>query len=214
MRGIVKGMRTSSHVLRGQTAHSLEGSRFAIRQLCNSAASGSRERFRAMQLHGPRANPSPSEQSRWEKTLRWVIRGSRLLPPDRAAQLKSGSPPGAGHATSRLRSTLARILFSLILIPILASADLYEDAVRADQEGIPEVSIQKLRTYLSGPGAEHVAEAKLLLAKCLLATNQPAAALQVLDPQVLNSIVGRSLSAEALLIPVAGQTPKACGRRL
>ncbi|MBV8099651.1 MAG: tetratricopeptide repeat protein [Verrucomicrobia bacterium] len=81
----------------------------------------------------------------------------------------------------------------------MASADLYEEAVRADQEGIPEVSIQKLRDYLSGPGAEHVAEAKLLLAKCLLATNQPAAALQVLDPQALSSIAGHSLSAEALL---------------
>jgi tetratricopeptide (TPR) repeat protein len=98
-----------------------------------------------------------------------------------------------------LGTTLAAILFSLTLLPFIASADLYEDAVRADQEGIPEVSIQKFRTYLSAPGAQHVAEAKLLLAKCLLSTDQPAAALQVLDPQTLNSIVGRSLRAEALL---------------
>jgi tetratricopeptide (TPR) repeat protein len=105
----------------------------------------------------------------------------------------------SGHSTPRQGITLAAILFSLTLLPIIASADLYEEAVRADQEGIPEVSIQKLRTYLSAPSAEHVSEAKLLLAKCLLATNQPAAALQVLDPQALNSITGRSLSAEALL---------------
>jgi thioredoxin-like negative regulator of GroEL len=76
---------------------------------------------------------------------------------------------------------------------------LYEEAVRADQEGIPEVSIEKLRNYLAAPGPQHVADAKLLLAKCLLSTNQPVVALQVLDPQTLNSIVGRSLSAEALL---------------
>ena len=118
---------------------------------------------------------------------------------DRTAKLQSGSPPGAAYATPRPITTLATILCSLTLLPIVALAGLYEEAVRADQEGIPEVSIQKLRTYLSAPGAEHVAEAKLLLAKCLLATNQPAAALQVLDPQTLNSITGRSLSAEALL---------------
>ena len=99
------------------------------------------------------------------------------------------------------------ILLSLTLLPIAATANLYEEAVKADQEGIPEVSIQKLRTYLSAPGAEHAAEAKLLLAKCLLSTDQPAAALQVLDPQTLNSIVGRSLSAEALLR--SGQWKKA-----
>jgi len=207
MHGIVKrmgvsqreGARTAPNGLRGQATHRLEGSRFVIRQLCNLAASGSREHFDAVRFYGRRPKRSPSQESRWEETLRWVIPGNRLQSPDRAAQLKSGSPPGAGPATLRVRSTLTAILCSLILLPILASADLYEEAVRADQEGIPEVSIQKLRTYLSGPGAERAAEAKLLLAKCLLATNQPAVALQVLDPQALNSILGRSLSAEALL---------------
>jgi tetratricopeptide (TPR) repeat protein len=87
----------------------------------------------------------------------------------------------------------------LTLSPIMASADLYDEAVRADQEGIPEVSIEKLRNYLAAPGAEHTAEAKLLLAKCLLSTNQAAAALEVLDPQSLNSVVGRNLCAEAFL---------------
>jgi tetratricopeptide (TPR) repeat protein len=80
-----------------------------------------------------------------------------------------------------------------------ARADLYDDAVRADQEGIPEVSIQKLRTYLAGSGAQHATAARLLLAKCLLSTNQPAAALQVLDSDALNSSDGQKLRAEALL---------------
>jgi tetratricopeptide (TPR) repeat protein len=107
--------------------------------------------------------------------------------------------PGGRASPRAARTALATILCCLTLLPTIASADLYEDAVRADQEGIPEVSIQKLRNYLSAPGAQHVAEAKLLLAKCLLSTDQPAAALQVLDPQTLDSIVGRSLRAEALL---------------
>ena len=80
-----------------------------------------------------------------------------------------------------------------------ARADLYADAVRADQEGIPEVSIQKLRTYLAASGAQHATAARLLLAKCLLSTNQPAAALQVLDSDALNSSDGQKLRAEALL---------------
>ena len=202
MRGILKRVGTGTSDPRDQATHGLEGSRFSIGQLYVAAAEslrgktgGSREHFRAMQGYGRRANRSPSEQRRWEQTLRWDVRGSRRLPPDRTAQLKSGSPPGAGHATPRL----ACIFFSLILLPVIASADLYEEAVRADQEGIPEVSIQKLRNYLAAPGVTHVAEAKLLLAKCLLSTDQPAAALQVLDSQALNSIVGRSLNAEALL---------------
>jgi len=90
-------------------------------------------------------------------------------------------------------------LVLLGLIPNLALADLYDQAVRADQEGIPEVSIQKLRTYLAGGDAEHAAAAKLLLAKCLLNTNQPAAALKVLDSEALSSIEGRRLNGEALL---------------
>jgi tetratricopeptide (TPR) repeat protein len=190
MRGIVKRVRPNDR---------LDGSRFITWQLCKLAAGGSRERLGAVQFHRLHANRSLSEQTRWAKALRWAIRGSRLQPSYRAAKLQSGSPPGARYAKPRLGTTLACILFCLILLPAVASADLYEEAVRADQEGIPEVSIQKLRTFLSAPGAERVAEAKLLLAKCLLATNQPAAALQVLDPETLTSIVGRRLSAEALL---------------
>jgi len=192
MRGIVKRAGTNAN-------EHLEGSRFIAWQLCKLAAGGCRERLSAVQFYRLQVDRPPSEQTRWAKALRWVIRGSRLQPSDRAAKLQSGSPPGAGHAKPGLGTTLACILFCLILLPAIASADLYEEAVRADQEGIPEVSIQKLRTFLSAPGAEHVAEAKLLLAKCLLATNQPAAALQVLDPETLNSIFGRRLNAEALL---------------
>src|SRR5258707_3148861 len=80
-----------------------------------------------------------------------------------------------------------------------ARAELYADAVRADQEGIPEVSIQKLRTYLAASGAQHATADRLLLAKCLLSTNQPDAALQVLDSDALNSSDGQKLRAEALL---------------
>jgi tetratricopeptide (TPR) repeat protein len=199
MRGIVKRIKKGPNAPRVQVAHGLEGSRFLAWQLCNWAAGGSRERFNAAELYGYHANQSLSEQSRWAKIARWVVCGSRLQPADRTAQSKSGSPPATGDATRRLRTTLTGILFFLVLLPAIASAGLYEEAVRADQEGIPEVSIQKLRTYLSAPGAEQVAEAKLLLAKCLLATNQPAAALQVLEPQALNSVAGRSLKAEALL---------------
>jgi tetratricopeptide (TPR) repeat protein len=85
------------------------------------------------------------------------------------------------------------------LLPRPALADLYDQAVQAEQQGVPEVSIQKLRTYLAGPETAKALPAKLLLARCLLATNQAAAALQVLDVQTLNSIEGRMLNAEALL---------------
>ena len=88
-----------------------------------------------------------------------------------------------------------------------ARADLYDDAVRADQEGIPEVSIQKLRTYLAVPGAQNAVAASLLLAKCLLATNQPEAALLVLESEGLKSSDAQKLRAEALLR--SGQWAKA-----
>ena len=90
-------------------------------------------------------------------------------------------------------------VFMFALVPSLAMADLYDEAVRADQEGIPEVSIQKLRTYLGSHGAERAVAAKLLLAKCLLSINQPTAALQVLDTEALSSSEGQKLSGEALL---------------
>jgi tetratricopeptide (TPR) repeat protein len=135
--------------------------------------------------------------------------GSRFITTQLRKLAASGSPPRVGHATprcplggqsvSRGSIAAAAILFCLTLFPIIASADLYDQAVQADQEGIPEVSIQKLRAYLAKPGAEHTAAAKLLLAKCLLSINQPAAALEVLVPEALSSSEGYKLSAEALL---------------
>jgi tetratricopeptide (TPR) repeat protein len=91
------------------------------------------------------------------------------------------------------------IFLGIALLARPVRADLYDEAVRADQEGIPEVSIQKLRIYLTGSSTAQAAAARLLLAKCLLSTNQPAAALQVLDSEALKSNDGRRLQAEALL---------------
>ena len=44
---------------------------------------------------GRRSNRLALEQRRWAAAQRWAIRGSRLLPTDRAANRQSGSPPGA-----------------------------------------------------------------------------------------------------------------------
>jgi hypothetical protein len=52
-----------------------------------------------------RVRTRPSERSRWVKALRWVIRGSRLLPADRTATLQSGSPP---YWARRYRSVFIR----------------------------------------------------------------------------------------------------------
>lgn len=41
-----------ANTLRGKSPRRLEGSRFAIRQLCNLAASGSRERLEIVQAFG------------------------------------------------------------------------------------------------------------------------------------------------------------------
>ena len=99
----------------------------------------------------------------------------------------------------RFLSCCILILAGAILPLRPAQADLYDDAVRADQEGIPEVSIQKLRIYLASSGTQHATAAGLLLAKCLLSTDQPAAALQVLDSEALKSSDGQKLRAEAFL---------------
>src|ERR1700722_5106953 len=80
----------------GRSPQRLEGSRFVVRQLCTLAASGSRERLLVVQFYRPTGHPSPSKQRRWEKPLRWVIPGSRLLPSDRTATIQSGSPPSVG----------------------------------------------------------------------------------------------------------------------
>ena len=50
------------------------------------------------------------KQKRWVKVLRWVIRGSRLLPSDRTTTLRSGSPPGAAAIIDRLPELQRKLL--------------------------------------------------------------------------------------------------------
>jgi prepilin-type N-terminal cleavage/methylation domain-containing protein len=111
-------------------AQRLEGSRFAVSQLCKLAAGGSRERPSAGHFYRwQRPNRSPSEQRRWGKVLRWVIPGSRLLPSDRTAILRSGSPPRVGHAQARVligkirtkRTAGFSLIEMLVVVTIIAA---------------------------------------------------------------------------------------------
>jgi prepilin-type N-terminal cleavage/methylation domain-containing protein len=110
-------------------AQRLEGSRFALWQLCKLAAGGSRKRLSAGQFYRQRANRSPSEQRRWGKVLRCVIPGSRLLPSDRTATLRSGSPTGVGHAQGRVfigkirtkRTAGFSLIEMLVVVTIIAA---------------------------------------------------------------------------------------------
>ena len=63
----------------------LEGSRFEAWQLYRVVAGGSRERLEVWEFYG-RLYP-PAGIDAMGQTLRWVIPGSRLLLPDRAAIL-------------------------------------------------------------------------------------------------------------------------------
>jgi hypothetical protein len=63
----------------------LEGSRFVAWQLYRLAAGGFRERLKVRQFYGPLYPRNTTDAM--GKTLRWVIRGSRLLATDRAAIL-------------------------------------------------------------------------------------------------------------------------------
>ena len=81
--------------LRGKSPQRLEGSRFAIRQLCNVAASGSRERLVTVQLYPSGAYPSLPEQRRLVKASCCDVPGSRRLPSDRTNALQSCSPPSS-----------------------------------------------------------------------------------------------------------------------
>jgi hypothetical protein len=95
---------------RGRVAQGLEGSRFPRWQLCGFAAT---ERLRGRQA-APGNYPGCSHQAQRLARIvpiksanisnhggSWVAFGSRLLPSDRAAPLRSGSPPEAGHAKPR-----------------------------------------------------------------------------------------------------------------
>jgi TolA-binding protein len=92
------------------------------------------------------------------------------------------------------------IIFSLLLGCEFARADLYREAVQAETEGIPEVSVTKLRQFLAGnPSGTEINTAKLLLAKCLLQIRRPEEALTVLNDSLLSSAEARQLKAETLL---------------
>jgi hypothetical protein len=71
--------------------------RFTRWQVCRLLAGGSRERLEVWQFYIALSPPHGTDAM--GKTLRWVNPGSRLLPTHSAAMLRSGSPPGLGHAT-------------------------------------------------------------------------------------------------------------------
>lgn len=92
------------------------------------------------------------------------------------------------------------ILFFLNVTGEVAVADLYREAVQAETEGLPEVSVTKLRQFLAeNPSEPNVITAKLLLAKCLLQIRRPEEALTVLDDGSLTSAEAEQLKAETLL---------------
>src|SRR5438105_4017069 len=94
----------------------------------------------------------------------------------------------------------AAIIFLFIGTGELAVADLYREAVQAETEGLPEVSVTKLRQFLAGnPAGPNAMTAKLLLAKCLLQIHQPEEALTVLSDSSLISAKAEQLKAETLL---------------
>jgi TolA-binding protein len=77
---------------------------------------------------------------------------------------------------------LCPLLCSLAIAISSARADLLDDAVKAYQSGVPEVSITKLRQYLAAqPPESRAGVAKLLLARCLLETQQIVEAGQALQ---------------------------------
>src|SRR5262245_18066891 len=63
-----------------------------------------------------------------------------------------------------------------------ARPDLFKEAAQADREGIPEVCITMLRSFLSQNSEPGLAKkAKILLAHCLIETRQDEEALQLLS---------------------------------
>ncbi len=100
----------------------------------------------------------------------------------------------------RILFLTAAIHFFLTVTGEVAVADLYREAVQAETEGLPEVSVTKLRQFLAeNPSEPNVVTAKLLLAKCLLQIRRPAEALIILDDSSLTSAEAQQLKAETLL---------------
>jgi tetratricopeptide (TPR) repeat protein len=100
----------------------------------------------------------------------------------------------------RVQFLTPAIIFFLLVSREVAVADLYREAVQAETEGIPEVSVTKLRQFLAGnPSGAEIKTAKLLLAKCLLQIRRPEEALTVLNDSSLSSAEAQQLKAETLL---------------
>jgi hypothetical protein len=83
-----------AYTQRAEAAERLEGSRFMTKQLCNLAASGSRERPLTAQVYRWGASRSPSEQGGWEKYCAGLITGAACcypveLPHHKAAPLQA-----------------------------------------------------------------------------------------------------------------------------
>src|SRR5262249_13686594 len=71
-------------------------------------------------------------------------------------------------------------------------ADLLDDAMLAQKEGLPEVSITKLRKFLaSNPAPDRADAATILLARCLIETQKTKEA---------SAVVGRGKGSEADLL--------------
>lgn len=93
-----------------------------------------------------------------------------------------------------------RLLLVIFACSSVARAGLFEEAAQADREGIPEVSITKLRAFLSEkPGPELAKKAKLLLARCLIETRRAEEALQLLNEPESDDTEATDLRAQAAL---------------
>jgi TolA-binding protein len=100
----------------------------------------------------------------------------------------------------RVLSLIQAIAFLIFVTAEEAVADLYQEAVQAETEGVPEVSVTKLRQFLAeNPAEPNIIPAKLLLAKCLLQIRRPEEALTVLNDISLTSEDALQLKAETLL---------------
>ena len=96
---------------------------------------------------------------------------------------------------------LVAALFFSSLAPGGAKPDLLAEAKDASRDGIPEVAITKLATYLQGTvSPENRVEAKLLLARSLIETLQPGQALVRLADPELPLFATQLMSGEAALL--------------
>lgn len=86
---------------RGKSSQRLEGSRFAILQLCNLAASGSRERLVIVQLCPSGMYPSPPEQRRLVKHHPETFAGAACCRAIELPRYKAASLQVVGDAMSR-----------------------------------------------------------------------------------------------------------------